>query len=40
MGEKLGEKWGEKLGEKLGENQLEIIEKIINDSQISIVELT
>ncbi len=31
---------GEKLGEKLGENQLDIIREIINDPQISIVELS
>jgi ATP-dependent DNA helicase RecG len=30
----------EKLGEKLGENQLDIIREIINDPQISIVELS
>jgi len=28
------------LGEKLGENQLEIILEIVNDPQISIVELS
>ena len=31
---------GEKWGEKLGENQLDIIREIINDPQISIVELS